>query len=185
MSVNILNLGVPPAAESVPLSIGDAVLQVSPKIPYEKVIEAIEWSVNSILDDRTFISAPLHAIIQEVAILKFYTDLDTSGLGAEYFALTDFYEWFDIIQAHDLPSRVREIIEPKQLQFFTETLEKTIQSIVAYRNSAAGIIDRLTAQNTKDNLEMQTVLEQLDEPQYAKLLQVMSALGQDGAPLTK
>lgn len=181
--VSILQFGAVPAPETIYVQVGDASLEVTKKLPYEQVIEAIEWAVNSILDDRTFISAPLYEIIQDIAIVKFYTNLDTSDIGAEYFNLTDFYEWYDILQSFEVIDKVSRMIDEKQLTFFRETLAKTVHSLMEYRNSAAGIIDRLTAQNNKDNLEMSTVLERLTDGDLAKVTTLMETFGRDPMPI--
>ncbi len=43
-------------------------------------------------------------------------------------------------------------IDEGQMQFFNETLDATLESIMAYRNSAVGIIDALS-QNAKQDTE--------------------------------
>lgn len=181
--VQITSFGATPEVIAQTLSIGDATLQVLPSIPYEELIDAIQWSINSIIDDRTYVSEPIYAIIRDIALLKYFTNLDCTDIGQEYFNLKDFYEWYDILKSFDVITKVKAIIATDQVEFFETTLEKTIHSIIAYKNSAAGIIDRLTAQNVKDNVEMQTVLQQLNEPEMAKLLDLMSALGQDAPPM--
>lgn len=182
--ITVLSFGAIPEPETTILEIGQAELQVTKRLPYEKIIEAIEWCVNSILDDRTFISAPLYQIIHDIAIIKFYTNLNTDDLLLGDFNLTNFYEWYDIIQHYAVAEKVRELIDPRQADFFDTVLDKTIHSLMEYRNSAAGIIDRLTSQNNKDNLEMNTIISRLatDDPELSNVKKLMEMFGND--PLT-
>lgn len=182
--VNILHFGVPPTASSGDVTIGAATLTVKSKIPYEELIEAIEWCINAIVDDRTFISAPLKAIISDISILKFYTNLDTDDIAKDYFSLSDFYEWYDIIKSFNVMSSVLPLIDAEQIEFFRTTMEQTLTSIVAYNNSAAGIVDKLSSQNAKTNADMQTVLSQLsDDEQLSQVRKLMEVFGQDPLPL--
>lgn len=179
--IQITSLGMPSAAqETQTITVNDIDIEVKKRIPYEELIEAIEWCVNSIIDDRSYISAPVQFIIQEVALVKFFTNLDTSDAMTENFSLSSFYEWYDILQANDIPDSLHKIIDKKQLSFLTETLDRTLNSIISYRNSAVGIVDRLTEQNRLDKLNMDTVLDELDKGEYQKIIDLMNAMANDG-----
>lgn len=172
--INILQLGPLPSPEQVSISINDIELQVSKTIPYERVLDAIQWSIAFIMDDRPFISAPLRKIITEIAILKFWTNLDCDDIATVTFAPEELYEWYDILVAHNITTQVSEVIDAQQLAFFHETLNETLVSLVAFRNSAAGIVERLASNADKDTARLSEAMNTLqDDKQFEMLQKIM------------
>lgn len=168
--VQIINFGALPELEVVAKDIGEATVMIKRRIPYEEVLYAIQWSIGFIMDDRTFISAPLQAIIQDIALLKFYTNIDCSEIEVEGFSSTQLYEWYDILNNFNVPNEVKALINKEQYDFFVKTLNDTLHSLVAYRNSAAGIIDKLAEANGTDKKDLNAALDMLKEGENAEQL---------------
>lgn len=155
--IKLVNLGPIEESPMEYVQIGDAVLQVKKYIPYEEMLDMIQWCIDYIINDRPFISAPLKKIIKDLAVLNFFTNVDTSFL-TEYRDMKDIYEEYDLVYRHNVMDQIIPKIDEGQMKFFNETLDATLESIMAYRNSAVGIVDALAENAKKDTGDMEKAL---------------------------
>lgn len=167
--IKLANLG---PIEETPIEyvqIGDAVLQVKKYIPYEEMLDMIQWCIDYIINDRPFISAPLKKIIKDLAVLNFFTNVDTSFL-TEYHDMKDIYEEYDLVYRHDVIEQILPKIDEGQMKFFNETLDATLDSIMTYRNSAVGIIDALSQNAKQDTENMESAMGMINDPEQMEKL---------------
>lgn len=167
--IKLANLGPIEEAPIEYLQIGDAVLQVKKYIPYEEMLDMIQWCIDYIINDRPFISAPLKEIIKNLAILNFFTNIDTSFL-TEYHDMKDIYEEYDLVYRHNVIDQIIPKIDEGQMKFFNETLDATLDSIMAYRNSAVGIIDALSQNAQRDTENMESAMSMINDPEQMEKL---------------
>lgn len=176
--IKLANLGPIEEAPIEYLQIGDAVLQVKKYIPYEEMLDMIQWCIDYIINDRPFISAPLKEIIKNLAILNFFTNIDTSFL-TEYHDMKDIYEEYDLVYRHNVIDQIIPKIDEGQMKFFNETLDATLDSIMAYRNSAVGIIDALSQNAQRDTENMESAMSMINDPdQMEKLGKLLKFAGE-------
>lgn len=154
------------------VNIGQAVVAVHKYIPYEQMLDMIQWCIDYIINDRPFISAPLKRIIKDFAVLNFYTNFDFSFL-TEYETMAQIYAEYDLVYRFDVMTKVKEIVDPGQMDFFEKTLDETLESIIAYRNSAKGIVDALAENAEQDINKMQGAIDLLSDEERNKQLSKM------------
>ena len=160
MAVERIKLNTLGAIEEDPIeymNIGQTVVTVHKYIPYEQMLDMIQWCIDYIINDRPFISAPLKKIIKDFAVLNFYTNFDFAFL-TEYHEMADIYAEYDLVYRFDVMAKVKEFIDPGQMDFFENTLDETLESIMKYRNSAVGIVDALAENAQKDTEQMSAAL---------------------------
>lgn len=176
--IKLANLG---PIEETPIEyvqIGDAVLQVKKYIPYEEMLDMIQWCIDYIINDRPFISAPLKKIIKDLAVLNFFTNINVSFL-TEYHDMKDIYEEYDLVYRHNVIDQIIPKIDEGQMKFFNETLDATLESIMAYRNSAVGIVDALSQNAQQDTNNMETAMNMINDPdQMEKLGKLLKFAGE-------
>ena len=56
------------------------------------------------------------------------------------------------------------------MKFFNETLDATLDSIMAYRNSAVGIIDALSQNAQQDTQNMESAMGMINDPEQMEKL---------------
>lgn len=172
--VKFTTFGIMPKPEEKVITIGEGSLTVTTFLPYETVLEMIQWSINMIMDDRGFISEPIHQIIEDMAVLKYYTNLDLDELDMAGFTQGQLYEMYDMVKAHDLVSKVCAEISAEQLSFYRETLTKTLQSLIAYRNSAAGLMEMIQINGENTSASLQKSLDILgDKEQFDQVYRML------------
>lgn len=155
------------------MNIGQTVVTVHKYIPYEQMLDMIQWCIDYIINDRPFISAPLKKIIKDFAVLNFYTNFDFAFL-TEYHEMADIYAEYDLVYRFDVMAKVKEFIDPGQMDFFENTLDETLESIMKYRNSAVGIVDALAENANNDVNAMSGALGLIsDEEKNKKIVQLL------------
>lgn len=154
------------------MNIGQTVVAVHKYIPYEQMLDMIQWCIDYIINDRPFISAPLKRIIKDFAVLNFYTNFDFNFL-TEYETMAQIYGEYDLVYRYGVMDKVKEFIDPGQLCFFEDTLDETLTSIIAYRNSAKGIVDALAENAQQDIDKMQGAIDLLSDEEKNKQLSKM------------
>ena len=154
------------------MNIGQTVVAVHKYIPYEQMLDMIQWCIDYIINDRPFISAPLKRIIKDFAVLNFYTNFDFNFL-TEYETMAQIYGEYDLVYRYGVMDKVKEFIDPGQLCFFEDTLDETLTSIIAYRNSAKGIVDALVENAQQDIDKMQGAIDLLSDEEKNKQLSKM------------
>ena len=176
--IKLLDLGVLPEITATSIQVGAATVEVTPRIPYETVLDMIQWCIDFIINDRPFVSEPLKQIIKDFAVLKYYTNLDISFV-EEFRAIDEIYENYDIVDRYGIVKRVREHLDNDQIEFFDKTLDATLKAIADYRNSAKGILDAVTENSKKDVEQMQQALDLLgDEEQNRKIANLINLAGE-------
>lgn len=172
--VKLVSLGLLSQPEIVKLNIGDAEIEVKSFLPYEEVLDMIGWTVNKMVDGRGYVSEPVKSIIQEIAVCKYYTNLDFDEIDSADFVQGKLYEMYDFIAQHDIYDLIVSRIERKQIEFYERTSTATIESLIAYRNSAAGIIEVINAQGKDTNEGIKEALATLgNKEEFAEVFRMM------------
>lgn len=180
MAIERIKLNTLGAIEEDPIeymNIGNTVVTVHKYIPYEQMLDMIQWCIDYIINDRPFISAPLKRIIKDFAILNFYTNFDFAFL-TEYHEMADIYAEYDLVYRFDVIAKVKEFIDPGQMDFFENTLDETLESIMKYRNSAVGIVDAIAENAKQDTDNIQRALDFMNDKESGEQLDKMISFAQ-------
>lgn len=179
--IRLSAMGLLPETEQVTVNIGEAAVTVTPRIPYEQFLDMIQWCVNFIIDDRPFISEPMKGVVRDIAIVKYYTNFDISFMDLPTFETKVLFENYDLLVGHNAIALIKEALDQHQLAYFEMALDKTLQSIVDYRNSAQGIVDQLAINADENTNAMKTALTTFSDPDTLQnvegLMQMVEKLG--------
>lgn len=159
--ISVAAIGTVAQEEPIYLQIGEVTIELRRRISYEEILNMMQWCIDMIVGERPFMSAPLTRIVKDFGILNAYTNLDL-GVSHPYDKMSDIYAEYDVIQAFDVMPNILEKIDRRQVEFFEETLDKTLESILAYRNSAKGIVDALAADAEADSKKMEKAMSLLN-----------------------
>ena len=176
--IKLSAMGIFPKPEEKTIHIGEADVVVLTYIPYEQMLDMIQWCIDYVINDRPFLSAPLKRIMKNFAILKFYTNFDFDFLET-YHEMSEIYAEYDYIQRFGLLDQVLPLIDKTQLEFFDKTLDETLESIMAYRNSAVGIVDMLSENARKDTADMQAALDLIGDDENAEKMAALMKLAEE------
>lgn len=149
--------------------------EVYPKVPTKTIVDGIQWVIDNLIDGvKPFISYPLKTILESIGAVTIFTNIQVDTLTPE-----TIYAVYDNLT--EIISLVYHQVNPTQLAFYSSSLQKTIESIVQYKNSAMGIIDALSAgaQTTTETLQenMDFLKDEGSLTQIRQLLQTAGQLG--------
>ncbi len=189
MAINKINLnsfGNLPEIEIKYLQKEGQVITIQTKLPYEEIFNLIQWAVNLTLGDHSFISEPLRIVIQDLAIVKGFTNINLDKMDLVNCTARDVYEIYDILMGHDIIEEVKNLINGKQLKFFEETLQKTLVNITAYRTSAAGILEKLQDDKMAEIMQADALKNLLDnDKDVNKIIEMFQMMGNQISEKTK
>lgn len=146
--------------------------EVKKYLPLEKKLELVANIVNQSVDDNGFYNPMRVKMFILLECVFAYTNLEFSEEDME-----NLFELYDRLVCAGIGLAMVDAIE-EELNIVTENVWETIKSVYAYRNSAMGILEHLTADydNLKlDATEIQKILG--DEKNLELLKNVITKLG--------
>ena len=160
--------------ETTQTVVNGVAVTVNKTIPYEKVLDAIQWCIDFTIYEKSFLSSPLETIIARISFLKYWTNIDFDFM-EHIKTIGEIYEAYDIIAQNEIFDTVLPLVDEKQAHFFFESVHKTLESIVAYRNSAQGIIDALSTDAAENSKTIQDSLDALNDDSIKSLVNIIQA----------
>lgn len=173
--IKLNQLGPVANAEPTYVEFGDATIAIDSVIPYERVLDMLQWAIDNTVMDIPFISGAIAKIIRDEALVKFYTNLDMEAEPT----LARTYETYDLLMSHGVIEAVEQRVNKKQLAFFDHALQETVKSIVDYRNSAAGVIEALSKNADFVSSSIASALDTLGSPESGQNIEHIFKLAQD------
>lgn len=158
------------------LQIGDACIEVKNKISYAEVFDSVQTAIALVLDDKTYISEPLKEMLGDIQILRSYTNLDFRFFDTLEFDPNELYNIYGLLVQEDVINKVKNLIDKKQLDFWFRAYNNTLESIVAYRNSAMGIITSLQQKESEAGTGLEQALNNLKDAENQEAIQNMLKL---------
>lgn len=165
--------GLLPPLEIVPVQIGEATIGVKRRIPYEQVLDMMQWCINYIAGDRPFIADSIKAIVLDIGYLRYFTDIDTSFMDSNFVSIENIYENYDLIDVFGIIDQVYKRIDTRQKNFIDTTMEKTLQSIAEYKASARGLVDALAEDSRNNTEELKANMKFLEDDKEVEKLQTL------------
>lgn len=143
-------------------------IKVAPLITYNEVMDMIEWIINIAASGRQFISIPVLRIVEDMGMIKFYTNLNVKD--------NELLDSFDFLKRFGIIDEVKEQINREQLEWTFSSVEATMDNIVEYQNSARGILDIINEEAKSDTMNLDKLLKTVSDNKEAfdnfnKLLQ--------------
>ena len=174
--VSLDKLGELKEGEVKYLQIGDACIEVKNKISYAEVFDSVQTAIALVLDDKTYISEPLKEMLGDIQILRSYTNLDFRFFDTLEFDPNELYSIYGLLIQEDVFNKVKNLIDKKQLDFWFRAYNNTLESIVAYRNSAMGIITSLQQKESEAGTGLEQALSNLKDAENQEAIQNMLKL---------
>ena len=178
--VSVLALGELKTDEIRYLQINDACIEVYPSRNYQDIIDGAQTAIALILDNRTYVSEPIRQIISDIFLLRTYTNLDLYMFEEVEFRASQVYDIYGLLVQENVIDKVKALINQKQLQFWNDSVNSTLNGIIAYRNSAAGIINLFTEQQQEAATDFSGLLDSLknlgDNENVQNLLKIIEEL---------
>lgn len=161
--INLNSFSVP-EYEEVYRDISGQTITIHRSIRYGEAMEAIQWAINLLVDDRPFIATPIQKIITDLALLRVFTNIEIEECDSS----EKLYSMYDVVMNCGL-TEVLDIVESRQRDFIIDGIKGAAENIVNYRNSAAGIIAGMAETSEAADIKLTEMLNALQDPnQFAE-----------------
>ena len=151
------------------IEINGVKIKVACRLPLKEVIDGVQTVITLVVDDRGFISAPVKNIINDLMLLQKYSNLDIDVIAATSVPMRIF-EIYQLLNEEGIIDEVKAAIDAKQLIFWENSLNDSLEGIVNYQNSARGLLDILRSKQDKENKDFDDLLNTLKQEENQELV---------------
>ena len=144
VSFNKLNLQKTYPVETI--NWNDQNIEVKTFLPMEDKLDLISKIINYSVDDNNYYNPCRIDIFKKILIIEAYTNISITDKQKESVG-----KLYDMIYNNGLFDSICEKINKKDLEWIHQSVQETVQSIYAYKNSVMGILDAI--KNNYSNLE--------------------------------
>ena len=151
------------------IEINGVKIKVAYRLPLKEVIDGVQTVITLVVDDRGFISAPVKNIINDLMLLQKYSNLDIDVIAATGAPMRVF-EMYQLLNEEGIIDEIKAAIDAKQLTFWENSLNDSLEGIINYQNSTRGLLDILRSKQNKENKDFDDLLSTLKQEENQELV---------------
>lgn len=168
---NYNDINTPQEVKYKEFEFNDATIQVRQYLPFQEKLDLISDIINSSGDGQGFYNSAKLGFFEDMKIMEAYTDI-------EFEEGYDAMQVYDTFCAGDFFPQMYKLIPGSEINFIIENVERTIDNIYKYRNSAYGILDALKTDYSDLNLDVDKLTSQLSNGENVEFLkEVLDKMG--------
>lgn len=172
--IPISSIGEVALEEPIYMTFGEATIGVRRNISYIEILDMVQFVVNFAITDQPILDGALSQMLKDFAIVKFYTDLDIT-IGKDTATVETIYDEYDVLMSYGVIDEIKTKVSARQLKFFNVTVDETLNSVMAYRNSARGILDSLASEAGGDANTIQSAMDLLGGENADRIASIINA----------
>ena len=160
----------------------DQEIEVKQYLPIEEKLELVSKVLNQSIDDNNYYNVARVHIFRILEIVFAYTNISfTDKQKEDIFKLYDMIMssglWYELYHYEDCGKEVGAIPEDEYEEIHV-WVEKMIDNIYKYRNSALGIMETISADYNNLNFDSENIRKNLSNPENLALVKdVLTKLG--------
>ena len=160
--------------ETINLQINDEVtIEVKQYLPISEKLKMISEIVNLSCGDNNIFNYGKINIFTFLGIITYYTNINFSEKQME-----DPAKLYDLFIGNGLDTDILRAIPKSELKFIFDITEKTVESIVQYKNSAVGILETISKDYSNLKFDATELQKKIGDPEnLAFLKEVLTKLG--------
>ena len=157
--------------EEKSLAFKGELIYVKQYLSLEEKMDIIQNVVNICAFDKLFINAPQVKVVQEVEMIKAYTNIEFSEE-----SLNDVYTLYDNLVLSGLIEMlfVEGLIPFEEQGFIIGNIFNTLEETFKYNNSAQGIIRNIIASGNENMLNIEDLVEKVKDPAIGEFLKKLA-----------
>ena len=166
-------LGLKVDKENEIINWNDQEIEIKQYLPVNEKLELISRIINSSAEDMKFYNVGKIEIFTTLEIIFAYTNINFTDKQKE-----DVCKLYDLFMSSDLMDEIFAHIPESELDWISDTVEDTIESIYSYQNSVMGILDAIKNDYSALDLDASEIQKKLADPENLELLKgIMTRLG--------
>lgn len=174
LSLNKLGLHKMPVVEKETFEFNEQQIEVIQYLPINNKIDLIQRIVNASLDtEEKFINPCKVNVYMYVEIVLAYTNITLTETQKK-----DLNKVYDALCASHFIGHFRAYMNESEWSYITNTVWDILDSMIKYRNSAAGIMETISQDYSNLDFDATQIQQKLADPNNMELLKaVMDKLG--------
>lgn len=166
-------LGLKVDKENEIINWNDQEIEIKQYLPVNEKLELISRIINNSAEDMKFYNVGKIEIFTTLEIIFAYTNINFTDKQKE-----DVCKLYDLFMSSDLMDEIFAHIPESELDWISDTIEDTIESIYSYQNSVMGILDAIKNDYSALDLDASEIQKKLADPENLELLKgIMTRLG--------
>lgn len=166
-------LGLKVDKENEIINWNDQEIEIKQYLPVNEKLELISRIINNSAEDMKFYNVGKIEIFTTLEIIFAYTNINFTDKQKE-----DVCKLYDLFMSSDLMDEIFAHIPESELDWISDTVEDTIESIYSYQNSVMGILDAIKNDYSALDLDASEIQKKLADPENLELLKgIMTRLG--------
>ena len=156
------------------LQINDEIsIEIKQYLPIGEKLKMISEIVNLSQGDSNIINYGKIDIFTFLGIITYYTNISFTEKQME-----DPAKLYDLFVGNRLDVDILRAIPKSEIDFISNVVEKTVESIIQYRNSAVGIVEAISQDYSNLNFDATELQKKIGDPEnLAFLKDVLTKLG--------
>lgn len=173
ISLTKLGLAKDKINSSMPLEWNGQQIEIKQYLPINDKLILISNVINSSLDSNNFYNPLKIELFTMLAIVEAYTNISFTDKQKE-----DPCKLYDLLESNGLIIAIINAIPKEEYETLVETIEEQTKSIYSYNNSIYGILDTISQDYSKLNLDATEIQQKINNPENLTLLKdIMTKLG--------
>ena len=166
-------LGLKVDKENEIINWNDQEIEIKQYLPVNEKLELISRIINNSAEDKKFYNVGKIEIFTTLEIIFAYTNINFTDKQKE-----DVCKLYDLFMSSDLMDEIFAHIPESELDWISDTVKDTIESIYSYQNSVMGILDSINQDYSNLNLDATENQKKIADPENLELHKsIMTRLG--------
>lgn len=156
--IDFADLGLQmPEDKLAQFNIGDKTIQVRQYLPIDEKADLIKYVVDWALDNSTGCFSPIRLdVFFSLALCRWY-----AGIACHFDQNVSFSQMYDILEQNGILDQVVAKIPDDEYDMLYNLMMETVKDIARYNNSAAGIIQSMSANAAGLDTQVTEILEKI------------------------
>ena len=171
--IGFTKLGLKKLDEIKTIEIGENTIEVKQYLPVNEKLGLIERVVNLSQDENNFPNPIKIDVIGSIEMISAYTNITFTEKQKE-----DIGKLYDLLEENGIIDKIIAAIPEIEYEFLINGIDKTIDAVYDYRNSALGILDAIKTDYSNLDLEATEIQKKLNDPEaLSTVKEVLDKLG--------
>lgn len=151
----------------------DVVVEVKQYLPINDKLELVSSIVNTAVEDGNIVNYGQLDVLFAINIVKAYTNISFTEKQLE-----DVAKLYDLLVSSGFYETVKNIIPKSETEYIYNLIYKTASDIIAYRNSAVGIMEALSQDYKNLEFDAEALQKKINDPESLSFLkEVLTKMG--------
>lgn len=157
----------------VTVEIGDQVVEVEQYLPIQEKANLVETVLNSTIDDTGFFNPLKMEVYFLLNLIKYYTNISLTEKMME-----DAQKTYDLLELNGIFDKVIAVMPEDEYQTVFDACDEASKHVVAYLNSAAGILHTITTDYQASQINVDKIMASLNNTEDIGFLkEVLEKIG--------